>query len=112
MVWVVDENATPVLETHNIDDPSVAGGFYNLEPGVYSASCVFPKNTFAGRSFFLSVHLVYPKTEHIFIDRILEFKVVFKGYNNVYGKTYDVFIRPQLSWAIQQGQVLKPKKGL
>ena len=101
MIYVVDENATPVLVTHNIDDPKVAGRFYNLEPGVYSASCVFPKNTFGGRSFFLSVHLVFPKTEHIFIDKILEFKVAFKGYNNNYEKTYDVFIRPQLNWTMR-----------
>jgi lipopolysaccharide transport system ATP-binding protein len=101
MVCVVDENATPVLETHCIDDPSVARRFYNLERGIYRASCVFPKNTFGGRSFFLSVHLVYPKTEHVFIDKILEFNIIFKGYNNVYEKTYDVFIRPQLKWTMQ-----------
>lgn len=104
LVYVVDEKAAPILETRNIDDPSVASRFYNLEPGVYNASCVFPKNTFGGRSFFLSVHLVYPKTEHVFVDKILEFKVVFKGYNNVYEKTYDVFIRPQLNWTMQAGQ--------
>jgi lipopolysaccharide transport system ATP-binding protein len=113
MVYVVDENAAPVLETHSIDDPSAARRFYNLEPGVYSASCVFPKNTFGGRSFFLSVHLVCPKTEHVFIDKILEFNVVFKGYNNVYEKTYDVFIRPQLKWMmrpVSKGELSYPLK--
>jgi lipopolysaccharide transport system ATP-binding protein len=101
IVRVVDENTAPVLETHCIDDPGAARRFYNLDRGIYKASCVFPKNTFGGRSFFLSVHLVYPKTEHVFIDKVLEFNVVFKGYNNVYEKTYDVFIRPQLKWMMQ-----------
>ena len=100
-VNVVDENAIPVLETHNLDDPNAAPDFYRLDPGVYNTCCVLPKNTFGGRSFFISVHLVYPKTEHIFVNKILEFKVVFKGYNNAYGDTYDVFIRPQLNWMIR-----------
>jgi len=109
-VTVVDENANPVLESLNLDDPSIAKSSRQLTPGIYNASCVLPKNTFGGRQFFLSVHLVYLKTEHIFVNKILEFNVLFRGYNNVYVPNYDVFIRPQLSWAIQRGQFLKPKK--
>ncbi len=101
IVFVVDENAVQILQTHNMDDPSVASRFYGLEPGVYNASCVLPKNTFSGRLFFLSVHLVYPKTEHVFVNKILEFEVIFKGYNSRYEKAYDVFIRPQLNWTMQ-----------
>ena len=110
MIYVVDENTTLVLETHNIDDSGVANRFYDLEPGVYNASCVLPRNTFGGRSFFLSVHLVCPKTEHVFIEKILEFKVAFKGYNNNYENTYDVFIRPQLNWTMQAGRREKSVK--
>jgi lipopolysaccharide transport system ATP-binding protein len=102
-VTVVDEDATPVLESLNLDDPDAAQRSRQLAPGVYSASCVLPKNTFGGRQFYLTVHLVYLKTEHIFVSKILEFEVMFKGYNNEYISNYDVFIRPQLSWAIRSG---------
>jgi lipopolysaccharide transport system ATP-binding protein len=104
LIYVVDENTTPILETHNIDDADTAGRFYRLEPGVYNASCVFPRNIFGGRSFFLTVHLLYPKTEHVFVNKILEFKVMFKGYNTAYSDTYDVFIRPRLKWTMQYGR--------
>ncbi|MFA5238560.1 MAG: polysaccharide ABC transporter ATP-binding protein [Phycisphaerae bacterium] len=102
-VMVVDENANPVLESINLDDPIVTEGSKQFTPGVYNASCVLPKNTFGGRQFYLTVHLVYLKTEHIFVNKILEFEVMFKGYNNRYEVTGDVFIRPQLSWTIQSG---------
>lgn len=102
-VSVVDENANPILESLNLDDPSTSQNSRQLSPGVYNASCVFPKNTFGGRQFYLTVHLVYMKTEHIFVSKILEFDVMFKGYNNIYIPNYDVFIRPQLSWTIQPG---------
>ncbi|RKY25155.1 MAG: hypothetical protein DRP62_01945, partial [Planctomycetota bacterium] len=67
-----------------------------------NTSCVLPKDTFGGKSFFLTVHLVYPKTEHIFVNKILEFEVIFKGYNSEYGGHGDVFIRPQLPWTIRR----------
>jgi hypothetical protein len=99
VLHVVDENAVPVVESHNVDDPGAAEHFFRF----YTATCILPKNTFGGRSFFLTVHLAYPKTEHVFVNKVLEFKVVFKGYNNVYGDTYEVFIRPQLTWTMQTG---------
>ena len=107
---IVDEDAVPVLESHNLDDPSTAPGFRRLGRGVFNASCVLPANTFGGKRLFLTVHLVYPKTEHIFVNKILEFEVVFRGYNDAFSDVGDAFIRPQLSWAIQRGQLLKPKK--
>jgi len=104
MVDVVDENAVPILRTRNVDDPSVTANFHEFEPGVYNASCVLPANTFGGKRFFLTVHLVYLKTEHLVVNKILEFEVKFQGYNYRYGRAGDVFIRPQLNWAIQVGR--------
>jgi lipopolysaccharide transport system ATP-binding protein len=109
-ISVVDENAVPILTTFNLDDPRATENSHRLKPGVYNASCVLPANTFGGRQFFLTVHLVYLKTEHLFVNKILGFEVKFSGYNNAYLSSGDVFIRPQLSWAIRQGQLLKPKK--
>lgn len=107
---VVDENAIPVLETHNLDYPSAAAGSRRLGPGVYNAICVLPRNTFGGKRFFLTVHLVYPKTEHVFVNKILEFEVMFRGYNNEFADVGDAFIRPQLNWAIQPGRISNPKR--
>ncbi|MFZ0035304.1 MAG: polysaccharide ABC transporter ATP-binding protein, partial [Sedimentisphaerales bacterium] len=102
-ITVVDENTIPILESLNLDDPSMAKSSRQLAPGIYNASCVLPKNTFGGRQFFLTVHLVYLKTEHLFVNKILEFDVLFRGYNNEYAPGHDVFIRPQLSWTIRSG---------
>jgi lipopolysaccharide transport system ATP-binding protein len=101
MVNVVDENNVSVLSTQNVDDPDVTESCHRLGPGVYTASCILPANTFGGRSFFISIHLICPKTEHLIVTKILEFEVRFKGYNNMYLSGRDVFIRPQLKWMIR-----------
>jgi hypothetical protein len=100
---VVDENAVPILTTLNLDDARASENSRGLKPGVYNASCVLPANTFGERRFFLTIHLVYLKTEHLFVNKILEFEVMFKGYNSRYGSHGNVFIRPQLSWMVRPG---------
>lgn len=101
MVDVVDENAVPILRTQNVDDSSVTTNFHNLAPGVYNASCILPGNTFGDGSFFLTVRLINLKTEHLLVNKILEFQVKFQGYNSAYGRAGDVFIRPCLKWMMQ-----------
>ena len=101
MVSAVDENAVPILSSQNRDDPKVTESSHRLARGVYNASCTLPGNTFGGKRFFLTVHLVYPKTEHVFVNKILGFEVVFKGYNNDFSDVGDAFIRPQLNWKMQ-----------
>ncbi len=104
MVNVVDENAVSILATQNIDDASVSDRFFQLDTGVYNVKCELPKNTFGEAPLFLSVHTVYPQTEHICVNKILEFYVRFGGYNNVrYGCDPNTFIRPKLKWAFQPG---------
>jgi lipopolysaccharide transport system ATP-binding protein len=103
LVCIVDENNVSILETQNLDDSEIISNFNQLEPGHYNASCTLPANTFGGKTFFLTVHLIYPKIEHLHVDKILEFTVTFKGYNNVqYGSGADAFLRPQLNWILQQ----------
>jgi lipopolysaccharide transport system ATP-binding protein len=102
-VDIVDENAVPILTTLNLDDAGASENSHGLEPGVYNASCVLPTNTFGEKQFFLTVHLVYLKTEHLFVSKILEFEVIFKGYNSGYSSHGNVFIRPQLPWTIRPG---------
>ncbi len=104
MVNVVDENATPILASLNIDDAGVSDRFFRLDAGVYNVRCKLPKNTFGEAPLFLSVHVVYPKTEHIFVNKILEFNVRFGGYNDVsYGCYPNTFIRPKLKWSFHPG---------
>lgn len=104
IIHIVDENTVPIMVSQNIDDPNVSGSFHRLEPGEYNVACVLPKNTFGGRRFFLTAHLVNPKTEHIVVNKILEFEVIFKGYNNRYSGSEPVFFRPQLSWTMQHSK--------
>jgi lipopolysaccharide transport system ATP-binding protein len=99
-VYVGDENNVPILESQNVDDPSVVEKFRRLEPGVFKASCVLPADTFGSRSLYLSVHLIYPKTEHLIVDKVLGFTVEFKGYNLNYGNSSFGFIRPRLNWIL------------
>lgn len=102
VVYVVDEDANPIMATQTADDSAVNMAFPKFNPGTYTARCDLPANTFGERSFFLSVHLIYPKMEHIVVNKILEFEVKFRGYENVqYGSNADVFFRPNLKWAIQ-----------
>lgn len=100
-VYICDENNIPIVESQNVDDPSIDEKFSLLEPGIYNSYCVLPANTFGGRTLYLSVHLICPQTEHLIVDKILEFEVEFKGYNLQYGNRSRVFIRPQLGWKLE-----------
>ena len=103
MVLVVDENNTNIFGTHNMDDKSIATKFLRIGSGVFNASCIFPANIFGERLFFLTVHLENPKIEHLVINKILEFEVKRKAYNQdlpyVTGK--GAFIWPQLKWMLK-----------
>ncbi len=102
LLQVVDENNVPILTTQNVDDPDTLANFHRFDQGIYNASCILPENTFGEKKLFLTVHLIYPKTEHLHVDKILEFDIKFVGYNNVqYGAFPNVFIRPRLSWTIK-----------
>jgi hypothetical protein len=100
---VVDENNVTILSTQNMDDAVVTESCHRVEPGVYTASCIFPANIFGNMPFYISVHLICPKTEHLIVNKVLEFEIRFKGYNNLYLSGKGAFIRPQVPWAIQAG---------
>ena len=101
-VTVVDENGHPILSTQSWDSEQTTEAARELTPGSYHISCTLPGNTFNGRRFFLSVELLYPKTEHLVLNKILEFEVSFKGYNNFYGEGGKAYIRPQLEWELEK----------
>jgi hypothetical protein len=99
---VVDENDVVFLASQNVDDPGAILHSHRVVPGRYEASCVFPENTLGERRFLLSVGVLYPKIEHIYVQKILSFEVKFKGYNNVqFANSGTAFLRPQLPWRLQ-----------
>ena len=97
VLFIVDEENRDLLTTVNLDN-QVELDFYKKEPGEYSSVCYIPANLFGERRFFVSVHLEYPKVEHLILDRVLGFDVVFKGYNNVSAIFRNSFARPCLKW--------------
>lgn len=102
VVVLVDEESTLILATINCDAISEKA-FYRREPGRYTSSCVIPENTFGERRLYVTVHLQYPKVEHLIVDKALGFDVAFQGYNNLqYGGWKESILRPQLIWETRQ----------
>jgi lipopolysaccharide transport system ATP-binding protein len=102
LLYIVDDTNVPVIATQNIDDANIIQKWHWLEPGLHKADCILPKNLFGGRRFSISVHLIYPKIEHLIANKVLQFEVRFKGYNNVqYGSNEHVFLRPLLRWGLK-----------
>ena len=98
VVQIVDEENRPILITQNLDDPDELD-FLQRNPGIYKSSCLILPNTFGEKCFYVSVQLLYPKIEHLVLNKVLKFDVRFKGYNNVqYGSFEYSFLRPQLKW--------------
>jgi lipopolysaccharide transport system ATP-binding protein len=97
---VVDEGGVPILVTQNADTSDYQH-FYRREPGMYTTVCSLPRNTFGQRRFYLTVHLINIKTEHLVLNKILSFDVEFKGYNMQYDSFEGIFLRPLLCWKTQ-----------
>ena len=100
-VDVVDEHNNAILSTNNLDEKSITDNYNRLEIGSYNCYCILPENMFCSRTYFLTVHLLFPKTEHLVVEKILEFNVRFNGYNNNYDHDSSAFIRPKLNWKMK-----------
>lgn len=100
MVNICDENANPILISQNTDDAKFAKYSRNMKPGHYEARCVLPKNTFGHRSFYVSIHLIAEKTEHLIFEKLLSFNVTFQSYDGSFSEP-DVFFRPCLEWSVK-----------
>jgi hypothetical protein len=97
-VHIVDEENRSILAAQNSDDPEELPVF-RRQAGIYKTWCVIPPNTFGEKQLYVTVWLLYPKTEHLVLNKILKFNVKFEGYNNVqYAKIEESFLRPQLRW--------------
>jgi len=99
-IYIVDEANNQILGTQNIDNPDEAK-FYQRKPGIYKSICAIQPNTFGEKRFYVSVHLEYPKVEHLVLDRALGFDVMFQGYGAISGSLRDSFIRIGVEWNTQ-----------
>jgi len=100
-VLVVNENSDLIMSTYNVDDKYITDNYNNLKPGAYTCSCKLPKNTFNSKTYYLTVHLVVLKTEHLFVEKILEFNVEFNGYNSDFRGSDSSYIRPKINWMMK-----------
>lgn len=100
-ITIVDESNREILTAVNIDDPQGFSSYYT-KSGIYRSICTIPENIFGEKRFFISIGLEYPKVEHLVLDGILGFDVVFQGYNSVSAEFKNSFLRPQLKWGTEQ----------
>ena len=101
LLLLSDEKDNDLLLSHQLDTPGMDKIFHRLDEGIYETFCKIPPNLFGGKTFYVSIHLEYPKTEHLVLQKILSFDVKFQGYNNIHLE-YSVVLRPQLEWQMQK----------
>jgi lipopolysaccharide transport system ATP-binding protein len=102
VVIIVDKNDTFIYGSQNTDDADIAPKFSNISKGIYKTGCVLPPNTFGGKTFYLNIHVLYPRNEHIVLNKILQFTVKFKGYNQHIqygGNDWGINVWPALKWS-------------
>ncbi len=98
IVSVEDSDHAPILTTQNADDPDNAP-FYQLTPGLYRSTCVFPRNLFGEKRFYVSIQLGFPHVDWVDMRSVLSFDVEFLGYNNIqYLAHKSACLRPRLNW--------------
>ncbi|MCE9599012.1 MAG: ATP-binding cassette domain-containing protein [Spirochaetia bacterium] len=95
-----DDNGQEILETFSNDDARV-DGLVRLDTGKYKVKCSIPADLLASREYFLTLHFIVPKIEHIVFNRLLRFDVRFEGYNNHFpGARSGGYLRPKVNWAM------------
>ena len=99
-IYIVDEENREILMATSVDDEREVNS-YRKNAGAYMSNCYIPPNMFGEKRFYVSVHLEYPKVEHLVLDRILGFDVTFQGYNSLSAIFNSSFIRPCLKWETQ-----------
>jgi len=98
VMQIVDEENRAILISQNVDDRKEIE-LYQRKPGVYESCFCIPPNTFGQNRFYISAQLIYPKVEHLIVNKILGFDISFQSYNNVqYGNFGITFIRPKFDW--------------
>jgi len=96
IVLLVDDDNRGILGTTDADDVAPEH-FYRREPGLYRSTVTIPTNTLGEKRFYLTVHLINPKNEHLVLNKVLPIDVRFAGYNH-HQAHLGSFVRPPLEW--------------
>ncbi len=80
IVSVANEEDDTIVRVESMDCENYEKSM-PLEKGIYEIFCMFPKNMFGEKVFFISVGLVYHGVHHQVFNKILSFKVNYLGYN-------------------------------
>ncbi|MFC1497560.1 ABC transporter ATP-binding protein [Verrucomicrobiota bacterium] len=98
VVHLIDDDNVRILTTQNVDNEAWSKNERET-PGLYEAVCTIPANTLGEKPLYVSVHLIYPKNEHLVLDKLFRLYIRYIGFNNVeYKKFEDVWIRPMFDW--------------
>jgi lipopolysaccharide transport system ATP-binding protein len=100
MIEVTDDQNNNLMVTQQTDTAGLTKASERLGPGIYEADCTLPPNLFGSKTFYISVHLQCPKTEHLVVPNILGFDVQFQGYNGSFNPARSN-LRPQFVWQLQ-----------
>ncbi|MBF0494346.1 MAG: ABC transporter ATP-binding protein, partial [Candidatus Omnitrophica bacterium] len=82
IVHIADDENRPIITSINRDDTNENNKVWT-EKGVYAAACEFSANTFGERVYYVSVELWQSGYYCVKVDKVLQFNVIFTGYNNV-----------------------------
>ena len=102
VVYLVDEENQPILVSQNVDAKSETENHHHRNAGRYVSQCTIRPNTMGGKRWYLTIHLIHPKVEHIILNKVLAVDVDFQGYNGIHEPWPGTYLRPQLDWKTWQ----------
>ena len=97
---ILDEKYNEIFISSNIDDEQIVNLTKNkYDVGRYHLKCNIPSNLFGSNKYFISLEIINKKNEHIYLNNILSFDIIFSFYNNEsYFSFEKSLLRPKLVW--------------
>ena len=97
---ILDENYNEIFVSNNLDDDNVLDLTKNkYDVGNYQLTCNIPSNVFGSNRYFISFEIINKKNEHVYLNNILSFDVIFSFYNNEsYFSFEKSILRPKFVW--------------
>jgi lipopolysaccharide transport system ATP-binding protein len=97
---VLDEKYNEIFISTNVDDEQIVNLTKNkYEVGSYHLKCNIPSNLFGSNKYFISLEIINKKNEHVYLNNILSFDIIFSFYNNEsYFSFEKSLLRPKFVW--------------
>ena len=97
---ILDEKHNEIFVSTNIDEEQIVNLTKNkYEVGNYQLTCDIPSNLFGSNKYFISLEIINKKNEHVYLNNILSFDVIFSFYNNEsYFSFEKSILRPKFVW--------------